>query len=84
MANPQSLPKDRKKPGSKDPTLSRSQMGFLTSFLHAEVCWSDGALQNIKLVIRTPHPAGGSPVSKHQVSGFQVSGVRKERQKTET
>jgi hypothetical protein len=30
------------------------------------------ALQNIKLVLRTPHPAGGSPVSKCYASGFQV------------
>ena len=42
---------------------------------------------NFKLVLRTPHPAGGSPVSKHQVLGFQVSGVRcqgKKDKKTET
>ena len=33
-------------------------------------------MQGVKLVLRTPHPAGGSPVSKHEISGFQVSGFR--------
>jgi hypothetical protein len=39
-------------------------------------------MQDVQLVLRTPHPAGGSPVSKHKIggSGFgcQVSGRRKE------
>ena len=43
------------------------QGGDFNSLLLMREC--GGALENIKLVLRTPHPAGGSPVSKHQSSG---------------
>jgi hypothetical protein len=59
--------------GPEDPPLSRPQRGIMTSFLHAEVCWSGGSLQN----------------NKSQALSLRVSGVRcqvsgKKNKKTET
>ena len=69
----------RKESGFKRPGFGLPPMGLSGLSPLAAVCWSEGTLQNIKLVLRTPHPAGGSPVSKRYVSGFQVSGVRKKK-----
>jgi hypothetical protein len=57
-----------KNPGAQDLALSYLQRRLLGSFLGADVCWSKGV--------------DGIPNFKHQISGFQVSGVRCQGRKT--
>jgi hypothetical protein len=50
------------------PALSCPQRGLLTSFFHAEVCWSHEALQNLKFQA----PNLRVLVFRFQCSGFSV------------
>jgi hypothetical protein len=60
-----------KESGPEDPALSYLQRRLVTPSLHAAICWSDGVVEHCKI-----------SNSKHQISGFQVSGVRCQERKT--
>jgi len=73
-----------KNPDPKDPALDGPLRGLQCSFFFAAVCWSDGALQNIKFQAPNRDPARRVGTPKEKSQGFRCQVSDRKDKKTET